>query len=646
MWQSIRDMRIRNKLFLAYSCLFVISAVVAGVVIYSQVRTIIEKSIESELVRTTGTIANMVRANAAASIKNYLRAVAEKDLDVARDLHRQAQRGLITEEEAKQRASQVFLSQSIGKTGFIYCLDSNGVMVVHPKRSLVDVDMTGLPFAGRQMEQKTGYLEYEWKEPLEQGSRTKAIYMTYFEPWDWIISVSTYTEEFSELVKIEDFRKRILNMGFGESGYPFVIDYDGVLLIHPFLENKHHDEFNDPRLSKVAERIIKERNGSFNYSWKNPDEETYRRKVAYFRDIPEMGWIVASSSYLDDFYGPLTAIGYVIVGATVILLILMIPITMWVSSVITRPLKRLQRNFSQAAGGDFSVRMNVKTKDEIGLLGGYFNYFMERLTAYSDDLQNEIVERKKAEKELIALDKAKTLFLSSASHELRTPLTSIIGFLKLMEGNFKKRFQPVLKEQEGLDKYVDRFAENMVIVRSESDRLGRLVNDLLDLNKIESGRMEWRDESLKVEDILIRASEAISGYASDNPELDFVVDAPWQALFVKVDSDRIHQVLINLLSNAFKYTEEGEVTLAAESRSDGVLFMVTDTGRGISVEDRDKVFDLFYQAHDENRRSSKIFGTGLGLAISQQIVAHYGGRLTVESEQDEGSCFMFTIPKD
>ncbi len=138
----------------------------------------------------------------------------------------------------------------------------------------------------------------------------------------------------------------------------------------------------------------------------------------------------------------------------------------------------------------------------------------------------------------------------------------------------------------------------------------------------------------------------MSGYATNNPEVEFDVDMPWQALFVKVDSDRIHQVLINLLSNAFKYTDEGEVALSAESRSDGVLFVVADTGRGIPVEDRDKVFDIFYQVQDENKRSSKVYGTGLGLAISQQIIAHYGGQLTVESEEGKGSRFEFMLPKE
>lgn len=644
MWKSLRNMRIRNKLFWAYSIAFILAFTVAGTAIYSQVRAIIQSGIDKELVRTTKTITSMVRTNASVSIKNYLRAVAEKNLDVARHFHLQAQRGLMTQEEAKQRAKDAFLSQVIGKTGFVYCLDSDGIMVVHPKHSLLDVDTSGLAFAQQQMKQKEGYLEYEWRELFEPEPRTKAIFMAYFEPWDWIISASTYTEEFSSLINIKDFRQRIIELGFGESGYPFVIDYDGMMLIHPFLEGKHYTEYGDDYLSSIAERIIREKNGKFDYDWRNPGEEKHRKKVVYFSDIPELGWVVASSSYYEDFYGPLDAIGLVIIVSVVVLIMLMVPISMLIGSVITSPLKRLQRRFAVAADGDFSVRMDDSSKDEIGLLAGYFNFFMERLTTYSDSLQAEIAERKKVEKELIAHDRAKTLFLSSASHELRTPLTSIIGFLSLMEKGFTKHFRPVLDQHPDVTRKVERFTENLDVVRSESDRLGRLVNDLLDINKIESGRMEWRSEPLDVNSVLDRAAEAISGYAVKAEGVRFVVEEPSAPMTINADADRIHQVLINLLSNAFKHTDTGQVALLTTEELDRIRFSVCDTGSGIPEDELENVFDIFYQVRDENNRSSKTFGTGLGLTISSQIVAHYGSRLEVESTLGKGSCFSFTLP--
>ncbi|MGL1862418.1 MAG: cache domain-containing protein [Pseudodesulfovibrio sp.] len=644
MLQSLRNIRIRNKLFLAYSSAFLLAFIVAGGIIYAQVRTIIQQSIERDLTNATETILAMVRTTADVSIKNYMRAVADKNYEIARQLHRQVKRGRMTEEEAKRLARQAFLSQSIGKTGRIYCLDSDGVMVVHSKRSLVGVDLSGLPFVKEQITSKQGYMEYDWKEPLEKEGRPKAISMRYFQPWDWIISASSYRDEFNELVNIRDFRKRILDLKFGESGYPFVMDYEGNILIHPSLEGKNFTKSDNPRIREITQRIMREKNGKFDYLWLDPGDAKMKRKLLLFNDIPEMGWIVASSSYYDEFYSPLDDIGFVILSVLATMLLLMVPISIWIGSMISRPLKSLQASFAQAADGDFSVRMSLRSRDELGLLAEYFNSFMEELTRYSNDLRDEIVVRQKAEKELIALDKAKTLFLSAASHELRTPLTSIIGFLKLMEKNFNKQFLPCLKALENVGPSATRFVDNLAIVRSEADRLGRLVNDLLDLNKIESDRMEWRDQPLKVEAVMKNVADAISGHVAENPEVDFVFEVPSDLPSFTADADRIHQVLINLLNNALKYTDKGHVTLSASKTQEGVEFSIRDTGRGIPEEYLDKVFDIFYQVQDENMRSSKVFGTGLGLAICRQIATHYGGQISVDSTVGIGSCFRFSIP--
>ena len=253
-------------------------------------------------------------------------------------------------------------------------------------------------------------------------------------------------------------------------------------------------------------------------------------------------------------------------------------------------------------------------------------------------------ELQDANRELVALDKAKTLFLSSASHELRTPLTSILGFLMLLEKNFKKHFHSPLPDTDALKPKADKLVQNFGIVRREAERLGRLVNDLLDLNKIESGRMEWRDQPLDVQEILTSAAEAYSGYSGNHDGVELLVEQPADALTIHADRDRVQQVLINLLNNAFKFTESGHVKLSATPSGEFVRFEVSDTGKGIAEPDIKQIFDLFYQVHDENRRSSKEFGTGLGLAISRQIVSHYGGDISVESIEGEGSTFAFTIP--
>jgi signal transduction histidine kinase len=638
------DSRIRTKLYLAYAGAFLVIFLVAGGIIHARVRALLRENIEAELAKTTEALRTMVRTTVDVSIRNYMRAVSEKCLDEARNLDRQVQRGSLTEAEAKERARKAFLSQTIGRTGRVYCLNSQGIMVVHRLRSLVGVDMSGLSFVREQVRRKEGYMTYEWKEPLETIKRSKAVYMTYFEPWDWIITASSYRDEFAQLVNVEDFRQRFFELRSGRSGYPFVLDYDGYLLIHPHLRGLHYREYDSPELASVAERIVRERNGHFDYMWRNPDERVPKKKVVYYKDIPELGWVVASSSYYEDFQQPLESIGYVLLTALAVAVLLMIPVSFGIGALITRPIDRLQENFARAADGDFSVRMEQHSRDELGLMAGYFNSFMERLTAYREDLESEIARRRETEKELIAMDRAKSMFLASASHELRTPLTSIIGFLHLMEKQFRTRFMPVLGPLDPVGRQARRFEKNLEIVHVEAERLGRLVNDLLDLSKIEAGRMEWRDKTLSVDGVLRRAAESSAALAAESADVELRVEPPARPMAIRADADKIHQVLINLLSNAFKNTDTGSVTLSAVGTGTGAAFSVCDTGRGISEDERERIFDLFYQGRDENSRSTHVFGTGLGLSICRRIVARYGGRLTVDSKLGRGSCFRFTIP--
>lgn len=642
----LADSRIRTKLYLAYAGAFLIIFLVAGGIIHAQVRDVLRRNIENELAKTTGALRTMVRASVDVSIRNYMRAVSEKCLAEARALQRQVKRGRLTEAEAKDRARHAFLSQTIGRTGRVYCLNSRGVMVVHHKRGLLGVDMSGLAFVREQVRRKEGYMTYEWREPLEARKRSKAVYMTYFEPWDWIISASSYREEFAQLVNVGDFRERFFELRSGRSGYPFVLAYNGYLLVHPYLRGTHYRDYDSPGQGAVAERIVSERNGHFDYMWRNPGEKRLKKKVVYFKDIPELGWVVASSSYYEDFQKPLDSIGYVMLTALAVAVLLMIPVSFGIGALITRPLDRLQQNFARAADGDFSVRMEQHSRDELGLMAGYFNSFMERLTAYSEKLESEIARRRKTEEELVAMDRAKSMFLASASHELRTPLTSIIGFLRLMEKHFRARFMPVLGPLDPLGLQARKFEKNLNIVRVEADRLGRLVNDLLDLSKIEAGRMEWRDKTLSADRVLRRAAEASGALAEEKPGVKLAVESLTEPMAVKADADKIHQVLINLLSNAFKNTDAGSVTLSAVKTAAGACFSVCDTGRGISEDERERIFDIFYQGMDENNRSTQVFGTGLGLSICRRIVAHYGSRLVVDSALGRGSCFRFTLPFD
>jgi len=273
----------------------------------------------------------------------------------------------------------------------------------------------------------------------------------------------------------------------------------------------------------------------------------------------------------------------------------------------------------------------------------------EALRQARDDLEIQVATRtlalRRANERLLELDRQRASFLSSASHELRTPLTSVLGFAKLARRTFVRHFAPLATPDGTLGKKAAIIENNLTIIEQEGERLTRLINDLLDLNKIEAGRMEWRDARLDVGQELQAAATAMQGAFAARPRVHFSLQVSPDAGYIVADRDRLRQIVLNLLSNAVKFTDRGYVRLVAEALPDGGLgIRVEDSGQGMSEEDLMRIFQKFYQGQSVYREGAKIEGTGLGLAICKNIVEHYGGRIRAESRPDRGSVFIVEFP--
>ncbi len=275
----------------------------------------------------------------------------------------------------------------------------------------------------------------------------------------------------------------------------------------------------------------------------------------------------------------------------------------------------------------------------------------EELLKINKKLQNEINERKKVEEALLEsneklkeIDKLKTDFLSTVSHELRTPLTSVIGFARITRKKLEEVIFPQVKSNDRkIGTATAQIKSNIGIIVSEGERLTELINDVLDIAKLEAGKVEWRMETLSTGEIIERATAATSSLF-EQKGIKLIKDIPAGLPDLKGDKDRLIQVVINLISNAVKFTDEGSVTCRARDTGKEIIISVIDTGSGINGEDREKVFEKFKQSGDT--LTEKPRGTGLGLAICKQIVSYHGGRIWAESELGKGSVFSFTIPVD
>ncbi len=274
----------------------------------------------------------------------------------------------------------------------------------------------------------------------------------------------------------------------------------------------------------------------------------------------------------------------------------------------------------------------------------------DALRQAKDELELRVTERTRelheANLQLQQLDELKSAFISLVSHELRTPLTSILGFAKLTGKSVSKHFLPLAGEDAALRKRAALVLDNLKVIESEGARLARLINQLLDINKIESGKSEWHDTELDLAEEARAAVATLQAEISESPDIMVELDLDPATPPVVADRDRIRQVFLNLLSNALKFTPSGfiRVSVAPLPQGRGVEARVQDSGVGIPESELEHVFDQFHQVSSPSRDDAQTRGTGLGLAICRQIVEYYGGKIWAESTLGQGATFVFTLP--
>lgn len=287
---------------------------------------------------------------------------------------------------------------------------------------------------------------------------------------------------------------------------------------------------------------------------------------------------------------------------------------------------------------EITTKLVVEQFEKTEAILARFQAANARLIESNDEL--EAVQQR-----LQKLDQLKSDFLSSVSHELRTPLTSIRGFAHLVEREFSRSFAPLASENAGLHKKSDRILENLEIILKESDRLTRLINDVLDLAKIEAGRIEWRDAPVQVAILIPDAVNAVRGIFDQKPGVALQIDIQDGLPLFVGDADRMLQVLVNLLNNAAKFTDQGAVRVQAFLNPENhIQIDISDSGIGFPPEDADAIFDKFQQAKHGDTLMDRPKGTGLGLAISREIVERHGGKIQAQSQPGKGSIFTVLLP--
>ncbi|HSE93947.1 MAG TPA: ATP-binding protein [Methylomirabilota bacterium] len=292
------------------------------------------------------------------------------------------------------------------------------------------------------------------------------------------------------------------------------------------------------------------------------------------------------------------------------------------------PVREAHRFLAQVTAGDLGATIEVPNRDELGGLALRMNQMSRELGRLVDEQQQAAAELRRLNERLQQASRAKSEFLANMSHELRTPLNAILGFTEMLLDDLYGDVPSELKEP-------------LRDIQTNGRHLLRLINDVLDLSKIEAGRMELALGEYSPAEVIDAVRASLRSLAADKG-LEFVARVPRHLPVALADGGRITQCLLNLAGNAIKFTREGRVEIAVEVAGADLVYSVSDTGIGIPKDELDNVFAEFRQVDATITR--EFGGTGLGLSITKKFVEMHGGRIWVESELGRGSTFSFSIP--
>lgn len=345
--------------------------------------------------------------------------------------------------------------------------------------------------------------------------------------------------------------------------------------------------------------------------------------------VAPVGEVIAESAHVSDAIADgITAIvrsTLIVMGLT---LVLAIAGTALFSRQLTEPIRALAQGTKSVSAGDFNVEVPITSHDELGLLAQSFNSMTQRIRNLLTDLEMRNQEAESARARAEQSDKTKSAFLASMSHELRTPLNAVINFSKYVA---KGSQGPVNEKQ----------AQTLGYVIENGNHLLALINDVLDMSKIEAGSLNlFIEDDIDVHPILEAAVTTGRGMAEGKP-VRVSLDVPNDLPKIRADRQRVLQILLNIMSNACKFTDEGSVVVRAVQDEDQILLSIADTGPGIATADHEAVFTAFKQTESGLRQ---VGGTGLGMPISKSLTEAHGGRMWFESEVGLGTTFYVALP--
>lgn len=657
----MKKFKLTPKLIIIYTGLFCIMMILVTSIMYFYIQSMLEEKIEMELTKENELISKIISSSVDLSIKNHLKTITDINIDYIENQYENYTNGIQSEDEAKEKIFKYLETHKIGSTGYIYLLNSKGVIVDHPYSELIDNDLSQYDFIQNQMKSHDGYLEYEWRNPNELAVREKSLYMAYFEPWDWIVSTSSYKDEFYELINANDFEKIVSSIKFGETGYPIILSITGEFLVHPTYKGKNFFEESSDKSEIVAE-VIKTRSGILEYDWKNPDDTEFQKKLMVFSEIEEYNWIIVSTAYRDEFYRPLTEFRRMIIVLFLSFILLITVITVKVSKMISKPVKDIESTIVEAINGNMTFELFVDGKDEIASLSSSFNQLIHSLEEKQMDLQKSFYEKnaiaeelevlnnsleekvkkrsielEESHKKIIRQEKMSSIYslIQDLSHYINTPLGVSITSVSYIDDKIKLVKDLYYKNElskKDIELFFDEYEKAYQLISSGMSRSSELIQMfrrlILSHESIREITFEVRSEIKKVLSYIKLNNHKVVLICPEDIELN-----GYPHIFKLI----VELLIQNAIDHAFKQ-EKGIIKIKIEKFNNYFIMKIVDNGVGIREEELSKIMNPFYSTSSRERN------LGLGLSIVNNAVKYILNGIIEIQSNEQGTSVIIRMP--
>lgn len=416
-------------------------------------------------------------------------------------------------------------------------------------------------------------------------------------------------------VNLSDITDIVNAEKLGDTGYAYMINKEGLVMAHPKKEMiLQYNDLKDESKSfvEIIRKMINREHGIGYYEFEGI------KKISSYMPVKSTDWSIAmTTNYNEVTKGVLMLRNNIlIIGAIVIVLISIL--LYFITNNLVKPINKLKGYMEIASTGDLTVCSDINSNDEIGVLSESFNILIK--------------ENKRLLEERIKYDKLKTEFFSNVSHELKTPLNIIFASTQLLLFT--------INDDEDFD--TTKLNKHINMIKQNGYRLLRLVNNLIDITRIDSGFIKLNLKNENIVEVVENITLSTVEYAQSKSRT-IIFDTNIEEKIMAFDSEKIERIILNLISNAIKFTKlEDEIQVNIYDKGENIVISVKDTGIGISEEKQKMIFEKFIQVHTLYNRSSE--GSGIGLSIVKSLVEMNGGEIHVKSKCGEGTEFIIQLP--